>query len=91
MTLPSVHLQLLHLLGKDQGQILKQAAGVDQAVARSGLLSTDALDHALASAKDREFHIPGSQRSLLRAYAALAIVKCAAAHSLVLPGVTTIE
>ncbi|CAL8468858.1 g8399 [Coccomyxa elongata] len=75
MTLPSVHLQLLHLLGKDQGQILQQAAGVDPAVARSGLLSTDALDHALANAKDRELHIPGSQRYLLRAYAALAIVK----------------
>ena len=80
MTLPSKHLHLLHLLGKDQNDILKQAAGVDHAVVQSGLLSTSALDHALAIAKDRELRIPGSQRSLLRAYAAVAIVKCAPAH-----------
>ncbi|BDA43161.1 probable protein SHORTAGE IN CHIASMATA 1 at N-terminal half [Coccomyxa sp. Obi] len=75
MTLSSVHLRLLDLLGRDQDRILKQAAGVDHAVARSGLLSTDALDDALATAKERDQHIPGSQRALLRAYAALAIVK----------------
>jgi hypothetical protein len=75
MTLPSALLQLLRVLDSDHNRILKQAAGVNPAVATAGLLSTEALDNALATATERERRIPGSQRSLLRAYAALAIVK----------------
>ncbi|KAK9915085.1 hypothetical protein WJX75_004552 [Coccomyxa subellipsoidea] len=67
--------QLLRVLDSDHNRILKQAAGVNPAVATAGLLSTEALDNALATATERERRIPGSQRSLLRAYAALAIVK----------------
>lgn len=75
MTLPTALVQLLRLLDSDHRSIMKQAAGMDHAVMMSGLLSTDELDRALELAKQRECQVPGSQRSLLKAYASLAIVK----------------
>jgi hypothetical protein len=75
--MPEAHLQLLRQLKSDHDQVLLCADGISQAVLRAEFLAMQALEEAWASASLLENRIKGSQRTLLKALAVAAVIKCA--------------
>ena len=82
ITLPDTHACIIRMIHNACQGTLCSTPGANREVAPADLLSTAALTQALTSAAALERRAPGTQRSLLKAYSGIAVLRYIACPSL---------
>lgn len=77
LTLPATHLALLDRLKAEHDEVLMLASGIDPLLTDSDVdwMSTTRMQQVLEAAAEREKLLPGTQKQLMRTYAAAGVIR----------------
>ena len=75
ISMPDTHASILRLIYHLSQDILCSTPGAKRAVAPADPLDNDMLDKAMTLAAELERKVPGSQRTLLKAYSGVAVLR----------------